>query len=395
MGDRRVDRTPPTSDWSPITAELADREANAFIHLGEAHDPDRRYLTGMAGPDRPLGLLCLAASDGQQNAADEATARTVCVVPPPVDRTRQVRLGVDEVVDADHRQLGRAIRDKLVDAPVDGPVLASSAIPHDAALYVERAGYELRSTDAVAAARRRKADWERAELTDGQRAAHAGLQRARDQLTAAGGDDPGENDTIPTAERVRRAIDAEIIDFGAAPAGGTIVRHGDRAGEVAGAAGGKVVGRVPTDEPIVIRCSPRTPAGYHGSLTRTIVVDSDGGWDRRAHVAVTNARRAALAVLDAGAGASIDDVRTEAIAELTAYGFGHDEANDVHVGCYGVGLTRYERPTGERNGTLEEGDVVALEVGLTNYDRGSIELSDLVAIEENDSQLLVDVPTTL
>jgi Xaa-Pro aminopeptidase len=316
------------------------------------------------------------------------------VVPERLEHRYRTQFVGDDVIGTDRHHPGRAVVEVLSETPVEGSVLATPTVPHDTALYVQEAGYDLESTDHVAVARRHNTDRERAQLTSAQEAAHAGLHRARDRLGGSDSDPAVSSDDLPTRQELRRAIDEAVVTAGAEPAAGTRICHSGSDGRTAGVRDEDEP--LSVGEPIVVRCSPRTPGGYHGFLTRTIVVESDGGWERRAHVAITNARKAALALLAEGDGVTIGDLRREATAELRAYGFDHGgSSGDLHVDCHGLGLARFERPTVRRAEALSEGDVVGLELAVEAPDHGRIALADLVAVLDDGCRLLADPPTTL
>jgi Xaa-Pro aminopeptidase len=366
---------------SVLVETLADGEADAFVHAVEPGDSVLQYLTGLTATDQSFGIAWVPEDD---------TYCSVCVAPERVAR-RCRREYAGQVVETE-QPIGRAIADRLAAAGVEGPVLAEPTIPHDVALYLEEAGYELTSTDAIAVARRSKTTEERTEIERAQQAAHAGIERARRYLSHAAATGAGEGDQLcvdgvpVTVERLRQVVDEAIVGAGAAPAGGTRISSGPTMEFARDAV-------LCSGVPVVVRCAPRTQRGYHGTLARTLVVDSDGGWERRAHVAVTNARQAALAVVRDGPDATIEEIRTEAVAELTAYGFGQMD-QQMTVDCHGVGLARYERPTPRYDTTIQAGEVLALELTVAG-ETGDISLSDLIVVGEDDSQVLVDPPTTL
>jgi Xaa-Pro aminopeptidase len=375
-----ADRPGSRSVRSAVLDELDARRAGAFVHVGSPDDPVRRGLTGFSGIDSDVGLVLRSERGAQE---------LVCLLPERAGTLCQQGFVGDSVTT--EQPLGRGLRTYLDSLSVDGPVLAAPTIPHDTALYVEQAGYDLQSTDVVAIARRTKTADERAQIDRTQEAARAGIQRARTCLSALSEDSrPEDAATVPegelTVDQLRQAIDETIVASGALPAGGTQICHGTTESDP------QAVFR--RSDPVVVRCAPRGPAGYHGWLTRTIVPDSEGGWERRAHVAVTNARQAALAVLARGAGVPIEEVRTESLAELGAYGFGRgDPDSQVAVSCHGIGLSPYERPTDPRE-DLQPGDVLALSLSVTGPDT-TVALGDTVVLQQADSRVLADESTAL
>ncbi|MFD1526057.1 M24 family metallopeptidase, partial [Halolamina salina] len=102
------------------------------------------------------------------------------------------------------------------------------------------------------------------------------------------------------------------------------------------------VDHIAPGETVLLDISPRGPHGYYGDLTRTFAVDSDGGWERRAFVAVEQAHETALEHVEAGVTAGT--VHEEAAAELTAHGFriDSDEVGLTHGVGHGVGVSLHE-----------------------------------------------------
>jgi Xaa-Pro aminopeptidase len=212
-----------------------------------------------------------------------------------------------------------------------------------------------------------------------------------------------------TAERLRRVANVSVAAAGVDPAGATTVRVGG-----VGVGPGTDPTRVDPDrtaragDPIVVDLAPRGPAGYRGGLARTVVVGGRGGWERRAHVAVEAARRAALGAVEPGVPAGT--VRRELLAELTAYGFEDDSRAAVH----GVGLAPRERPlAGAGAGEdLRAGTTLAIAASVAgpppgpaddgtdgDHDRAGecplVRLRDVVAVTSDGAELLVDPPTGL
>lgn len=371
----------PTTDYGPIDAAIDDAGAAGFVAVGGRFDPDLRYLTRFEGPERGYafvrvpGRSVLCAPDGYVRAAEA---------------------GVDGVVAADRvgdpaGERAVAVLDRERGGAAAGDVvLVPPAIPHDAAVYLERAGYELRSTTAVADARLDKSDAEVDAVDAVQRAATAGVREAERLLAAAEIDGDGLRlaGRPLTAERLRRATNAELASHGVADAGNTVVAAGPEAGD--GGQNGPDR-RIRAGDPVVVAVAPRGPYGYHGAVARTVVVDSDGGWERRAYVAAESALDAALAEIEAGASASA--VGREAHAELAAFGFdpGRSGTQDGPAGPgHGVGLSRRERPFLDTDAELSAGSVVAVEPRVTDPDRGTVRLSALVVVTADGHERLGD-----
>jgi len=179
---------------------------------------------------------------------------------------------------------------------------------------------------------------------------------------------------------------------------------------------------LPTRKPITIHLGPCGPHGYHGHLARTIVVDSDGGWDRRAFIAAQAGQQAALRHCEPDG--NVTTVAAEATAELTAYGFPPlaesadcdviDGAVDTTVGdvvddaaedapgdaggaatVHGVGLAPFEAPSPADDGVLRAGSVLAVETRVVDPEHGRIQLGSLIVVTADGGERLVEAPVSL
>ncbi|GAD53379.1 hypothetical protein MBEHAL_2139 [Halarchaeum acidiphilum MH1-52-1] len=375
---------------------IAERGATAFVHVGDRNDATLRYLAGPALPDRPSAYVRTATGE-----------RVLCPPPGAANAAREAFDG--EIASAD--SLGASAPGERAAAVLDArgadgdetakAVLTTAAIPHAAALYLERAGYDVASTDALAAARALKTEAEIERLRAVQTAATTGVRRAETLLADASRD--GDGRTLVhggeplTTGRLRRAVNAALAGAGVEPAGNTLVAAGAtwrdpaREGDPVPIAAG---------DPVLVDLAPRDATGYHGRLARTFVVDTEGGWDRRAHLAATRAREAGLAELEAGTPAS--RVHEETAAEIVAYGF--DAAGDTRTNGsrgsralgHGVGLERREGPSLTATSDLAAGHVVAL--APTVFDAaegGGVRIADTAVVTTDGYELLADYSTTL
>jgi Xaa-Pro aminopeptidase len=451
------------TDLTPVVEAVATADADGFVAVGDRFDDDLRYLTRFSGPDRAYALVIVpgtgvsetgVSGDGGGNAAGRAV---LCA--PSSFRERAEREfvasargrsdgGGDGVSDGDsgggedefHDGVAREVRTERVGehageraaavvrdllgggsgdedggvgrddpAAAERTVLVPASISHDAAVYLERAGNALASTDAVATARSRKTGAEIDRLRRVQRAAVAGMARAETVLAesevvegeateretdgGAGGERrpalTWEGDPL-TTERLRRTVNATLAARGVRDAGDTAIGVGPSATDLG------YVGDDPIrpGETALVEVSPRGPDGYRGDLTRTFVVDGDGGWERRAYLAVESAREVALGEIEPGVPAK--SVHGEAAAELGAYGFdpnaGADEAGVTHDAGHGVGLSRREAPSLSGAGELRPGNVVAVGPGVYDPGVGGVRLGDLVAVTEDGCELLAEYP---
>ncbi|WP_226480781.1 M24 family metallopeptidase [Natrinema amylolyticum] len=334
-----------------VSAVLDERGATAFVHVGADRDPGIRY----GRPTDSSGLTAIAYDGAEsewlvRSAGDDASGH-------PAER----------------------LASALVDRGLEGTVLTPPRVPHDAALYLEGAGFELASTDALERARATKTDGERERIAAAQRAASAGIRQAASILAGAtvvdgrlavGGGDGTESEPL-TPARLRTAIDEAIVGAGAFPAGNTAVDPDSSRDSETDAP-------LRPGEPIVLEAVPRGPAGYYGGLVRTLVVDSDGGRERRVHVAVTQSFRSARSMLTAGT-ESVTAVEADLEAEVRSFGFAEGDAIETEVS--GVGLEPRERPI-DGGDDVGPGAVVRLDVAGQVEADTRIRIADVLAIND-------------
>ncbi len=414
--------TPPRplrTDLTPVVEAVTDGAADAFVAVGDRFDDDLGYLTRFSGPDRAYALvvgpgravLCAPSLFGEQAAKEfVATAR----IDEGHDGPEAFHDGVvrevrrEGVSDHAGERAAAVVSDLLDDgggehSGTEHDLLVPPSIPHDAAVYLQRAGNALTSTDAVASARARKTDAELDRLRRVQRATAAGMARAETVLaesevpdgdTAA--DEPSVRSPLRwegaalTTERLRREVNAVLAARGVRDAGNTVIGAGPSAADL------HYVGDDPIrpGETVLLDVSPRGPDGYHGDMTRTFVVDGDGGWERRAYVAVEAARKAALAEVEPGVTAAT--VHGEAAAELGAYGFdpnaGASETGFTHGTGHGVGVSLHEPPSLSSGTELRPGHVVTVEPGVYDPDVGGVRLEDLIVVTGEGYEVLAGYP---
>ncbi len=456
--DARPRGDAPRTDLSAVVEACLEADADAFVAVGDRFDDDLRYLTRFSGPDRAFALVVVPDQSGG-SAPDGSAARAVLCAPSLFHEQAErefvaaarsatgdggdvagndVTAGNDVAADSDaaaddpdafHDGVVREVRsdgvgdpageraaaaldDLLVDRTTDGTgdrpaeptVLVPRSIPHDAAVYLERAGNAVASTPVVETARAVKTDAELDRLRRVQRATARGMARAEavlaesepvrdpDALAAVGADAPVLvwNDAPLSTERLRRRVNATLASYGVRDAGNTVIGAGPTAADLHYTG----VDLVRPGETVLLDVSPRGPHGYYGDLTRTFVVDGDGGWERRAYVAVEAAREAALAEIEPGATAAT--VHREAAAELAAYGFdpnaGEGEAGFTHGTGHGVGVSLHEAPSLSADVELRPGHVVTVEPGVYDPATGGVRLEDLVVVTEDGYEILATYP---
>jgi Xaa-Pro aminopeptidase len=391
----------PTTDYSFVAETLAERDAVAVVHVGDRFDDDLRYLTRFPGPDRHYAFVATAdeqfllapALFGEQVRRE--FAGTVVTDDPSAPAGLRVARLLDRLVGD-----GADDPEPETDAGDGATVLVPQQIPHEAVAYLQQAGFGVESTTAVTDARVVKSEAEIDHLHRVQRATRRGVRRVATILAESrvAQEDPGDGrrplvwQGAPlSTERLRRQVNATLAAEGVRDAGNTVVGAGETSADL------HFTGQRPLSagETILVDVSPRGPAGYYGDCTRTFVVDGDGGWERRAHVAVTAAREAALDELAAGVPAS--RVQQEAAAEIAAYGFriDSDEQGFVHSVGHGIGLSLHEGPSFRDDEPLPAGAVVTIEPGVYDPDRGGVRVEDVAVVREDGYELLGDLPTGL
>ena len=405
----------PQAGLAALGELLAESDAVGFVHIARGPDPNRRYLTRAAEPQQPAAVVCFRVDDGGLQAiycvstADrtdvvdgfvtaEPTAESTPIDRSVVTRDPQTPPGSHAV---------SVLADRLGAAAGAGTLRVPSHLPHDAAVRLQRAGYELSSTTAIRAARATKNDSERDCLRAVQRAAVHGMGRAHELLTAATTDDGTvrvDGDPL-SARQLECEIAATLAGVGVTPK--TVdVRAGDA----------DATEPLPARKPISIQLGPQGPHGYHGHVTRTVVVDSDGGWDRRAFIAAKAGQQAARRHCTPEG--NVRTVAAEATAELTAYGFpplgeaadsNIDNASVDAVGdavdaldeaggtatVHGVGLAPFEAPSLTDDGVLRVGSVLAIETRIVDPEHGRLRLGSLVAVTADGGERLIDAPVSL
>ncbi|EJN59499.1 M24 family metallopeptidase [Halogranum rubrum] len=363
----------PPADYGFLADALDAADADAFVHVGSDADADLRYLTRLSTSSTSSSDYGFVYADGEATLCASEDARVGAF-------TGEVRR------DSAEDPLGTRVVAVLDGSTVpDGAtVLVPRHLPHDTAVYLERAGYAVTSTPAVREQRAMKSEWELDRLRAVQRAAVRGMERARSILREADVRDDVLHwqDAPLSTERLRRQVNATLAAEGVVDVTHTRVRCGP---DVSDSSDTPIELRVGV--PLVVSLAPRGPHGYYGMLTRTVVVDSDGGWERRGHVGVESARRVALGELEPGE--SLRWIHSETVAEASSFGLTATPGDRVH----GVGLMRREAPSLADDAVV--GTVVALEPSATEEEKGTIALSDLAVVTEEGCELLADCSTSL
>jgi Xaa-Pro aminopeptidase len=384
VADSRLERCLPR-----LRSALADRDAVAVVHAGD--DANSRYLGASA---------VVVTADDVVHLGEPTTSPSR----QPHHRDVEVRT-VDDPAES-VAELAREL------TTTTGTVLTPRTIRHDTAVFLERAGFTVTSTPVVETTRAVKTRPERDALRRLGAATTDAIGTVRDELAAGavdGGDpsaDAGGTDTdSDTGHGTESPDDAETESAGRALT--TSQLTGDLRVALAGNgadAGDSTVWSVAGPEvvpgrPVVVACRPVGLGGLHLHGAATVVVDGDGGWERRASLALDHAHRAGRNRLEGaldGDTETAGSVEQEVRHELAAYGF---ESPTVTV--HGVGCASRERPRGGDD--LEAGTAVVVGTTVERTADGTASderRSDLVTRTEtllvaDEVERLVAVPASL
>ena len=252
--------------------------------------------------------------------------------------------------------------------------------------YLRDKGIELTvDLDEWRMRRRRKTPWEIEGIERAQRAADTAMLTAarmlRDAEPTADGRLRFEGEIV-TAELIRIAMEAELLDAGAFSEE-ILVQCGDAAlsGHELG------TGPILPDQSVVIDVFPRDRRTTCWSdMTRTYVAGMPSEELRNLHAHVRKALDIAFEALRPGASnahQAVADYFNDQGFPTASHHQGPDPLQEgfFHSLGHGVGLQTHEPPSlGRRPDELVEGDVVAVEPGLYFAGIGGVRLEDTVVV---------------
>ena len=270
-------------------------------------------------------------------------------------------------------------------------VRADRSLPFIYADFARQIGVEVELDAELGILQRRaKDEQELAWLREAQQTTEGAMEMACRMVATATAKNDGELlvDGEPlTSERVRTAVDHWLMDRGYANVPAII------AGGPSGADCHELgMGILKTEQPVIIDIFPQNRATrYNGDCTRTVVHGKISDELNKMHLAVVDAKKAAIAATAPEVtGENVHAVTCEAIRK---HGFkiGLPSEQDPDSYCamphgtgHGVGLEVHEPPLLDKKGpALVIGDVLTIEPGLYRRDLGGIRVEDMVAVTAN------------
>ena len=371
---------PLDTDYAPLSAALDEHGCDAYVHVGDRFDDAMRYLTRFSGPDRAYAFVY-------------TPDRSILCAPSLFAEQAEREFVGDEVRAVGEQAAttagGRAV-ELLEDLGGMERVLVHESIREAEYRRLEAAFEVTVAFVDVGRTTKTTAEWRRHERT--QAGAQRGMARAEEILAAATptGDDLVWEGAPLTTERLRREVNAVMARHGITDAENTVIGAGESCADL------HFTGddHVHPDETVLLDISPRGPDGYYGDCTRTFVAGELGDWAREAYEAVRDAQDAALETLASGAGIPAGAPHEAACEVLESRGY---ETGDVTVGLYhgvghGIGVRLHEAPGLSGDAPLEAGNVVTVEPGLYDPDRGGVRLEDIGVIAADGFENLTDYP---
>jgi len=371
------------TDYSRLADIVELQDVDAYVHVGNGTDDMLRYLTRIDTEDN-LAAFVLTADNS-----------TVCLRPRYRSEAERKFPG-DNIVETES---GRGITDAISDVLEPDSVVR---ISHTTPVGVVR---DLESFGSVDVVPEPDTVWCQKSDAEQQIAAHMadgvqrGIARAETVLAEAIVDDGAvrwQGEPL-TTERLRREIQKELADLGFRGMGNVVIGAGDSCAEL------HFTGDVPiyAGETVLIDLGPRGPFGYFGDISRTFVPGEIGKWEREAFEVVREALDSAFDVLSDGAGLGTDELYLSMAEVIESYGFetGLHESRDDAVGLYhgtghGIGVRIHEKPFQSRDtdAELQAGNVITIEPGLYDPERGGVRLEDVVVVEDNGYRNLMQYP---
>ncbi|MBO0701354.1 MAG: aminopeptidase P family protein [Candidatus Dormibacteraeota bacterium] len=370
------------------TLLLAARDGDPAFRYASGFDVEAGLYVRFAEGD---DLLCVSALEHGRARAEGRAARVV-------DRAT-VGWAEDRDESANWAQVAR----RLLAERGRERVRVAGDLP--AALYVAlvEEGVAVEVDPALFVAERRaKTPFEIDRIQEAQDAAQAALRAVVGRLRESR---PGEDGTLweggtpLTSERLLARCQEVLLERGCANLEAIIAGSPECAMPHY-----RGTGPIRAGAPVIIDIFPRhLPSGYHGDLTRTVVVGSVEARVATMHEACVAAMEDAMATLHAGADGR--DVHLAACRTLVARGFGTlvpglegpaGVPRMIHSTGHGVGLQVHEAPAlRDAHYPLAAGDVVSVEPGVYLDGLGGVRVEDLVVVTADGYRNLTRLPASL
>ncbi|MFQ3284638.1 MAG: Xaa-Pro aminopeptidase [Natronomonas sp.] len=382
---------------SKLDAFLSEAGVDGYLIEADGETADQRYLSGFTAPD-PFVSLYTGETTILLSALEYGRAKRTA----RADRVERHsaydhRANVAEYGSREgkHRTLAAFLEAHGADSvavPSDFPVGTADGLrEHGIAVEADPDG-------VVGSIRARKAEEEIEHIRTTQRANEAAMARAADLLASATVADGAlrVNDEPLTAERVKRAIEIELLKHDCA-LDETIVACGADAADPHNRGSGPLS----AGEAIIVDIFPRSKeTGYYADMTRTFCVGEPTETIERWYDLTHEAQRAALDAIEAGvSGSDVHDAVCDVYEDAGLPTLRADETAEtgfIHTTGHGVGLDIHEHPRlSEEETELEAGNVVTVEPGLYDPEVGGVRIEDLVVVTEDGYENLTDYPTEL
>ncbi|WP_084157125.1 M24 family metallopeptidase [Haladaptatus cibarius] len=375
----------PIPNYQYISSELEKQNADAYVHIGDESDQMLWYLTRFYGPDRDYAFVY----------TDEKA--TLCAPALFYEQAKREFPGTEVTKTQNSNRSSAAMRaiDVLQDSSSVSRILVPASIPHCAHFELEQAGYEVVTTDVIGIARMYKSSHEIECIRETMAIAQEAMRHAESILAASttAGNELVWNSAPLTTERLRREINAVVAKAGGNDFGNTVVGAGVSCADLHYNGNDDIV----PGETVLIDLGPRGPSGYFGDITRTFVPGTVHSWEENVYEVVSEALEAGLQQLNDAPGIYGEDVHETIVSVIETNGF---ETGDVDVGLYhgtghGVGTSLHEPPFFSERTELKPGQVITVEPGIYDPDRGGIRLEDLVLITDDGIENFVTLPYSI
>ena len=384
-------------DLSALDAALDAAAADGYLVDADSTDSDQLYLSGFDAPDPFVTLYADGATHLLVSGLEYGRAKTEADgdVSRLSDYDYRAKVAEHGGAEGRHRVVAAFLDDHDVDA-----VLVPERFPVGTADGVRDQGVSVTPDveEVVTDIRSVKTDGEVDHVRTAQRANEAAMAAAETLLADATVEDGllhHEGEEL-TSERVKEAIEVELLHHGAA-LDETIVACGTAAADPHDRGSGPLE----ADEPVIVDIFPQDKASkYHADMTRTFLRGEPSDEIRERYDVTHEALEAALDALEPGTtGKEVHDAVCD-VYEDAGYATLRDdpgtETGFIHSTGHGVGLDVHELPRiNPDGGELEPGHVVTVEPGLYDPDVGGVRIEDIVVVTEDGYENLTDYPVEL